>query len=616
MLRWFRSPQKDGGGGQDKEGRPTKAHLGEAQNKFYFDEKTKRWRVEGEEDGEREDEGPPSPPRMAAAAMASSSSSVGSAALGAPGGPLGFSTSGSEAAPPQPLKPPTRARARGIRSRYVDAFGGAQAPSGSATSIGTAGSGGSASIFPPAAPLGASLGSRGGPSIFVPGQGAAPEEESEVASPGAVEVPLQESVRSAPSLPEEGVDPQGEFATQEPGPHYHMAHGVAVPDTAAWRSESEWEEDGGGRNPPAGPAEGVPPSFGEDTQTGWEDPPIPMVPAGEEVFGRDGGESETAAATAMAAEEELVAPEAPSQQNGLEPPCWHSEGDASYDFPSSEAKDEIVPPLPCQQQQQQHRRETMSEKDEVGPEEGDATPGAMQASQNSSDLLPRQPSLDIFLGGSPAKAVDPVQARHSLSPTPEVSSADMTAGSARTGDPQLSLLVQDSRLLKGVLRGLVCENDVLRDRVRGLEAAEAEAKDREVEMKLRIRDLESDMNDLLVCLGQHDAKVTRLVEELSAVGCDGSAILSRVETEVAMAGGGRAEEEEAPPPPPSSSSSSLFEEGSVEVTSAVKEDAQWSEHSWGDGDWGQEGVGGNDDNEDDDDIFDCGEPTLRDNAKL
>ena len=157
MLRWFRSPQKDGGG-QDTEGRPTKAHLGEAQNKFYFDEKTKRWRVEGEEDGEREDEGPPSPPRMAAAAMAASSSSVGSAALGAPGGPLGFSTSGSEAAPPQPLKPPTRARARarGIRSRYVDAFGGAQAPSGSATSIGTAGSGGSASIFPPAAPLGAS----------------------------------------------------------------------------------------------------------------------------------------------------------------------------------------------------------------------------------------------------------------------------------------------------------------------------------------------------------------------------------------------------------------------------------------------------------------------------
>ena len=67
-MGWFRSPSKDGK--KPEEGKRHKVHLGESKNKFYFDEKLKRWRVEGEE-VEEEEASPPSPPKMSAAAVAS-----------------------------------------------------------------------------------------------------------------------------------------------------------------------------------------------------------------------------------------------------------------------------------------------------------------------------------------------------------------------------------------------------------------------------------------------------------------------------------------------------------------------------------------------------------------
>merc|ERR1719375_2655172 len=68
MLRgWFgRSPGKaattEGASPSDK--KRHKVHLGEKENKFYFCEKTKRWRVEGEEDEDEDDGVLNSPPRM------------------------------------------------------------------------------------------------------------------------------------------------------------------------------------------------------------------------------------------------------------------------------------------------------------------------------------------------------------------------------------------------------------------------------------------------------------------------------------------------------------------------------------------------------------------------
>ena len=68
MLNWFRGSPN--GKSPDGGGKKHKAHLGEAQSKFYFDEKLKRWRVEGEEDEAEADGGLNSPPKAAAGAAA------------------------------------------------------------------------------------------------------------------------------------------------------------------------------------------------------------------------------------------------------------------------------------------------------------------------------------------------------------------------------------------------------------------------------------------------------------------------------------------------------------------------------------------------------------------
>ena len=108
MLGWFRaSPkQKDGKG---EEGKRHKAHLGEAKNKFYYDEKLKRWRVEGEEEGgDGEEDGLSSPPKLGDA---------GSAALGSLNysdtGGNGFHAGGDPGAPkafPETRGPPPRSQ--------------------------------------------------------------------------------------------------------------------------------------------------------------------------------------------------------------------------------------------------------------------------------------------------------------------------------------------------------------------------------------------------------------------------------------------------------------------------------------------------------------------------
>jgi hypothetical protein len=70
-------------------------------------------------------------------------------------------------------------------------------------------------------------------------------------------------------------------------------------------------------------------------------------------------------------------------------------------------------------------------------------------------------------------------------------------------------LTKDPFICRGVMKALVCENQILREKLKGHE-----------EDKATMRALESDMNDLLVCLGQETAKVQALTPFAEKMGQD------------------------------------------------------------------------------------------------
>ncbi|UPR02338.1 hypothetical protein HOP50_09g56640 [Chloropicon primus] len=565
MLRWFRSPSKDGK--KPEEGKRHKVHLGESKNKFYFDEKLKRWRVEGEEEGEEEEAGPPSPPKMSAAAVA----------FGAPGGGFshgngaqseGISSEGgglnwSAANPNQDLSrsmtsnDTQRSSAnvrRNIRSRYVDAFGNQSVDSavaGAATTkkapllpfapVPSTGGGlngshatASVSMFVPSQVGDEDAQQAGGYASFQPSdpwtetkaavqqpqqEGEQEAESSPPDPPGvAQQAPLEgvgdpltlhESVQSAPYYQDQGFDfgPRGDVAPEsEWEPQYDMSHGVAVPQQTA--HHNDWHEEGGHGDRCGNSEEAT-------LEGGYE------VVDGE--TRAQGEQDDFAHLMQQTKAEEFEGPLTPGDYES-------SEG--SREAAGRHNGDDVGLPV--------------AEQHVVPPGRTD-----VDHSADCSGELPRQPSLDVYLH-SPSSGVQEASPLQQQRPeedwppsekSPDTASAG-TRGSQHApgssdrghtppekttlnGDP--AAIARDPYIVEGVIRSLVCENQVFRDKVKSLEEEASAQKAEQVELKLQLHCLESDMNDLLVCLGQESSKVSKLVGALNELGVDGGEMLREAE---------------------------------------------------------------------------------------
>ena len=184
------------------------AKLGAKENKFFYDEKLKMWRVEGE-DIPDEFKPPPPPPKTsfhsdlkkADGAQAvergiGGGAGAGAAGGGAGGGGTGAASAGGEGDPlcaPPPRRASTRAgRRANVRSRYVDTMGGSGA-SASANAGGGFATPPAPAAFMPVTPPAPNGGGGGGASpspaaFMVPGpapvaQAEAPAAETSAATP-------------------------------------------------------------------------------------------------------------------------------------------------------------------------------------------------------------------------------------------------------------------------------------------------------------------------------------------------------------------------------------------------------------------------------------------------
>lgn len=525
MLGWFRaSPkQKDGKG---EEGKRHKVHLGEAKNKFYYDEKLKRWRVEGEEEGgDGEEDGLSSPPKLGDA---------GSAALGSLNysdtGGNGFHAGGDPGAPkafPETRGPPPRSQnnpqRRGIRSRYVDAF---QSSATSSAQTDAAAKTSTSSIFPviPGRDAGA-------PSVFVPGR----TEAASFELPGADAAPSGEYATyqftdpwAPPPAPEaaendaflsESIGENHQTAAAEPvqnpqpgefydynqgvsggslGSHYgdHGAHGYQQEEVSSPVAEPPAPERLD--DLPPEPQPDAPTNQFAEAMAGFASPKQETVP----VWGQETEEDLTSApvipttTTIMVAEERA---EVVKEENGIarQPsldifltaaPQPRSVSPESVTDKAEGAPPPLPPPPPPQSRE--------------GEGEGEQRADAHHSTMAAADLLVETAAVTAVAPGA-----------------------------------DLGALAQDPAIVKGVMKALVFENEVLRDKMQRAEAEDAKLREEAVELKLELHSTQSDLNDLLVCLGQETSKIEYLVQAIDRLGGDGAETLSLAEADVMASAG-------------------------------------------------------------------------------
>jgi len=626
---WFRSPSKDGKGASPKPARH-KVHLGEKESKFFFDEKLKRWRVEGEEDEGAEGDAIASPPRMAASAglaqtqgqhgfqpdvtttsnnnisavPAPSASAYSDGVFGAvpPGAqaaevsshlegegffePAAMASSGS-AKPPMPMGRPPNPSRRNLHSRYVDAFQkDTQKQKADNTPSSTTASGNP--ILPSfygaapqmAAPMHAQSGGGGSlnfmtssrqsgsaaVSCFVPEQATETEDAAIVAKAPSGSVDVPSSVNSYSGWSEDN------SSSAEANGNSNTANGVLERDALSGKTDSkdeakqEQQQEGSqlGHQEPtwlgaphdnsavqsahAGPAlDDFNPNgccdnggyINEATSVPQFHFPLPdqkPVEAGQEQTLEDrasslhppreldfGGEFQT--------EEESVK----VTHNGYhEDDPYHRQ---------QEEESALVAEVPVQDQPGMidHPVGTPPHM-HLPPLHSSQSPQITPPLGHVSGMFDSTHAAHVGLGASPSGTCDVV------------------------GDAEEDSVLR-SPLVKGILRALVCENEVLRERQTptkdskndssggdqnkdGSKAEEAEANaslmKRITELECEVSEmrvseskrdeefssLRSDMNDLLICLGHETLKVNRMAEELRQRGANVEEIITEVEENI------------------------------------------------------------------------------------
>ena len=570
MLGWFRSPKKkdgdDGAGGMQQTKKPSstgkrhKVHLGEKENKFYYNEKLKRWCVEGEEGLDGENDGAlSSPPKQVTSTSGFQSETyAGGEIYGQQqqhdGGnflPFGGATSEH---PPQGFRG-RRGKTSSIQSRYVDAFG-----TETNAADNQAKAKGNASLFaPPTASLMSSSnsnammtgssGGAGGVSMFVPGQAAG--ESDAYAS-------FQPSGWTSTNEP---LDPQSSAALDQPSGHQTQNEEEAAPVQQQYYPEAPDGAVTGGYGGYGGDeAESMPPAaqevtsenaFASDAYDNSYNQSSSSWNNNDALKPQDYPEeaSNSAPADHAAAGGNLYAPEAYAS--------YQSSGWADYGAVNPTAI-QNVPPDQTGGLQTSNQEETQQQEQQQQyyPEASDgAVPGGYTGEEAESNKeieafeasaadaavdplssweqvqvkhagaaaaspeIPRQPSLDIYLDehSNLSQEESSVNNDEFLSRQQENVQREKLARIEEVKERTLATsedtysLAQDPYIVRGVMKALVCENTMIREKMKTLEEDMSRLKAEDDELKSQLDTVQSDMNDLLVCLGQESAKVQALL---------------------------------------------------------------------------------------------------------